>query len=70
MRRHDHDAAALLRQFEVVDIAAAAGDESRIFDPRDGLTDTEFVHAELPIFPPPCTAERGEGISGLWPPFI
>jgi hypothetical protein len=49
MRRHDHDAIALLRQVEVIDIAAAAGDESRIFDPGDGLADTELVQAELLI---------------------
>jgi hypothetical protein len=49
MRRHDHDATALLRQFQVIDIATAAGDESRIFNPWDGLTDTELVHAELLI---------------------
>ena len=48
VRRHDDDAVALMRQVEVVDIAAAAGDKARILDPRYGLTDAEFLHA----FPP------------------
>jgi hypothetical protein len=38
---------ALLREFNIVDIAAAAGDKSRIFDAGNGLTDTELVHVEL-----------------------
>ena len=47
VRRHDHDAVALLRQVDVVDIAAAAGDETRVLDPGHGLTDAELVHAHL-----------------------
>ena len=34
-----------MRQFDVVDIAAAAGDEAGILDPGHGLADAEFVHA-------------------------
>ena len=45
VRRHDHDAVALLRQVDIVDIAAAAGDEAGILDPRHGLADAEFGHA-------------------------
>ena len=45
MRRHDHGAVALLRQVEVVDVTAAAGDEAGILDPGHGLTDAELVHA-------------------------
>jgi hypothetical protein len=37
-----------MRQIEVVDIAAAAGDEARVLDPRYGLTDAEFLHELLP----------------------
>jgi hypothetical protein len=49
MRRHHQHAVALARQIEIVDIAAAAGDEAGVFDPGDRLTDAEFpVHA----FPP------------------
>ena len=43
VRRHDHDAVALPRQVEIVDVTAAAGDEARVLDPRHGLTDAEFV---------------------------
>ena len=38
---------ALVRQVDVVDIAAAAGDEAGVLDPGDGLADAEFVHAFL-----------------------
>ncbi len=48
VRRHDHHAVALMRQVEVVDIAAATGDEARILDPRYGLTDAEFLHGLSP----------------------
>ena len=44
MRRHHHHAVALMRQVDVVDIAAAAGDEARVLDPGHGLTDAELVH--------------------------
>src|SRR5262249_44110506 len=65
VRRHDDDAVALLRQFEVIDIAAAAGDKSRIFYPGNGLTDTELVHARLlGIFPAP----RKRGGEALYSP--
>jgi hypothetical protein len=49
VRGHHHHAVAKLRQLDVVDIAAAAGDKSRIFDPGNGLTETEFVHNDLLI---------------------
>jgi hypothetical protein len=38
---------ALPRQVDVVDITAAAGNETRVFDPRHGLADSEFLHASL-----------------------
>ncbi len=47
MRRHDNGRVALVRQLDVVDIAAAAGDEARVLDPGHGLTDAELVHAFL-----------------------
>src|SRR5580704_14970266 len=47
MRRHHHYAVALVRQVDVVDIAAAAGDEARVLDPGHRLTDAELVHAFL-----------------------
>ena len=58
VRRHDHDAVALMRQVEVVDIAAAAGDEARILDPRHGLADAEFLHASPPCFSPGCAGQE------------
>src|SRR6516162_1288542 len=65
VRRHHHDTVALLRQFEIINITATAGDEARIFDPRHRLTDTEFVHAELliAIIHP---AQRGGGPCEAW----
>jgi hypothetical protein len=45
----DQHAVALLRHVDIVDIAAAAGDEAGILKPRDGLADAEFAHA----LPPP-----------------
>jgi hypothetical protein len=48
MRRHDHHAIALLRQADVVDIAASAGDETGILEPRNRLANTEFCHAFSP----------------------
>ena len=44
MRRHHHHAVALVRQVDVVDIAAAAGDEAWVLDPGHWLTDAELVH--------------------------
>ena len=55
VRRHDEHAVALARQVDVVDIAAAAGDEARVLDPRDGLPDAELVQPDVhdvsPMFP-------------------
>ncbi len=47
VRRHNDDAVALARQLDVVNIAAAAGDEAGVLDPGHGLTDAELVHAHL-----------------------
>ena len=44
MRRHHHDAVALPRQSDVVDITAEAGDEALVLDPADRLADAEFVN--------------------------
>ena len=61
VRRHHHDAVALVRQIDIVDIAAAPGDETGILDPRHGLTDAELVHAcLLRISSPVCTGEDEE----------
>src|SRR5580700_129736 len=48
VRRHHHHAVALVRQVDVVDIAAAAGDEAWVFDPGHRLTDAELVHLSPP----------------------
>jgi len=53
-----------VRQLDVVEIAAAAGDEAGVLHPRHGLTDAELVHAFLlgTLFPPPrSAAKRGRG---------
>jgi hypothetical protein len=47
VRRHDNDAVTLARQLDVVDEAAAPGDEAGILQPRHGLTNAEFIHAFL-----------------------
>ena len=43
VRRHHHDAVALARQGDIVDIAAAPGDEALVLDPADRLADAELV---------------------------
>ena len=48
VRRHDHHAVTLLRQVDIVDIAAAAGDEAGILKTGHRLANTEFCH----VFPP------------------
>ena len=48
VRRHHQHAVALQRHVDVVDIAAAAGDEAGILEPGNRLTDTEFCHAFSP----------------------
>ena len=50
VRRHDHDAMALLRQVDVVDKAAAAGNEAWVLEPGYRLTDAELDHAVPPGF--------------------
>ena len=47
MRRHHHDAVALARQGDVVDIAAAPGDEALVLDPADRLADAELVDGHI-----------------------
>jgi hypothetical protein len=47
VRRHDDDAVTLARQLDIVDETAAAGDEARIFQPRDRLANAEFIHVIL-----------------------
>ena len=46
MSPHAH---ARIKRIDTTKAKAAAGDESRIFDPGDRLTDTELVHAQLLI---------------------
>src|SRR5262249_17792979 len=69
VRRHHHDAMALLRQLEIVDEAPAAGDEARVLDPRHRLTHTELIHAcllhELRL---PRSAVLRWGGEALYPP--
>ncbi len=45
VRRHHHDTVTLSREIDVVHVAAAAGDEAGIFQPRNGLANAEFSHA-------------------------
>ena len=62
VRRHHHDAVRLVWQLDVVDIAAAAGDEAGILDPGHGLTDAELVQASLLRVSSRCTPyRRGAG---------
>ena len=48
VRRHDQNAVALERHVDVVDKAAAAGDEAGILEPRNRLADTKFGQALSP----------------------
>jgi hypothetical protein len=52
VRRHDQNAVALERHVDVVDIAAAAGDEAGILEPGNRLADTEFSQALSPQMRP------------------
>ena len=45
VRRHHQHAVALQRHVDIVDIAAAAGDEAGVLEPGNRLADTEFCHA-------------------------
>jgi hypothetical protein len=47
VRRHHQHTVALQRHVDVIDIAAAAGDEAGILKPGNRLADTEFCHAFL-----------------------
>jgi hypothetical protein len=47
MRRHQHDAVALVRQDDVVDKVAAPGDETLVLDPADRLANTELVDGHI-----------------------
>ena len=47
MRRHHHYAVALARQRDVIDKAAAPGDEALVLDPADRLADAEFVDGHI-----------------------
>ena len=51
MRRHDDDAIGLLRKIDVVDIAAASGDEALILDPPHRLTDAELARLYVHFIP-------------------
>ena len=70
MRRHQHDAVALPRQVDVVDVAAAAGDEAGVLDPGHGLTNAELVHALLlrtRFFILPAIAGQDDKCATLYP---
>ena len=45
VRGHHQHAVALQRHVDIVDIAAAAGDEAGVLEPGNRLADTEFCHA-------------------------
>ncbi len=61
VRRHHNHAVALLRQFEIIDKAAAAGNKSRVLDPQHGLTDTELIHTHLLVISSSPAALRYAG---------
>ena len=44
VRRHHHNAVGLEGQVDIVDIAAAPGDEARILQPAYRLTNAKFLH--------------------------
>ena len=48
VRRHNHHAIQLLRQVDIVDIAAPTGDEAGVLKAGNRLSDTEFCH----VLPP------------------
>jgi len=49
MLREDCDAMALVRKREIAYILAGTGGEALIFDPADGLSDSELRHGDRPI---------------------
>ena len=49
VRRHDHHAVALARQRDVVDVAAAPGEEALVLDAADRLADAEFVQGSVHV---------------------
>src|SRR6516165_8574621 len=48
MRRAQHEGIGLTRAVDVVEVAAATGDEAPILDAANRLTDAELLHETLP----------------------